>query len=74
MLGLLDERLAVPIEELSSRIEDVRRLISSRLLTLHIVEYPWGVEFEVGLRRREADYYRTNGSGGSTRISEAGTA
>jgi len=56
MLNLVKERLTLPLEEVSPRIGEVRNLISSCYLALLVVEYPWGVEFELTLSKEGADY------------------
>ena len=56
ILNLVKERRTLPLEEVPLRMEEVRKLISSRLLALLVVEYPWGVEFELGLSKKGADY------------------
>src|SRR5438132_8543482 len=56
MLNLVKERLTLPLEEVSPRIGEVRNLISSCHLALLVVEYPWGVEFELTLSKKGADY------------------
>src|SRR3989442_14464145 len=56
MLNLVKERLTLPLEEVSPRIGEVRNLISSCHLALLVVEYPWGVEFELMLSKKGADY------------------
>jgi hypothetical protein len=56
MLNLVKERLTLPLEEVSSRIGEVRSLISSCHLALLVVEYPWGVEFELTLSNKGAEY------------------
>ena len=55
ILNLVKERRTLPLEEVPHRMEEVRKLISSRLLALLVVEYPWGVEFKLGLSKKGAD-------------------
>src|SRR5438445_12515485 len=58
MLNLVKERLTLPLEEVSPRIGEVRNLISSCHLALLVVEYPWGVEFELTLTlSKKGAYY-----------------
>ncbi len=66
----------LPLEEVSSRMEEVRRLISSCHLRLHVVEYPWGVQFELGLSKKGSDYLAFQGkaAGGRAPIQEAKVA
>ncbi len=56
ILNLVKERRTLLLEEVPLRMEEVRKLIFSRLLALLVVEYPWGVEFELGLSKEGADY------------------
>jgi hypothetical protein len=56
ILNLVKERRTLALEEVPLLMEEVRDLISSCHLALLVVEYPWGVEFEVGLSRKGADY------------------
>jgi|SRR5437667_7054823 len=56
ILNLVKERRTLPLEKVPLRMEEVRNLISSCHLTLLVLEYPWGVEFELGLSRKGADY------------------
>ncbi len=48
--GLLEEILAhspVSIDQVSDRIDDVRRLIARGQITLKIVQCPWGIDFQL---------------------------
>ncbi|SRR5712691_1333718 len=56
ILNLVKERRTLPLEEVPLLMEEVRELIFSRLLALLVVEYPWGVEFELTLSKEGADY------------------
>ena len=56
ILNLVKERRTLPLEKVPLRMEEVRKLISSCHLRLLVLEYPWGVEFELGLSRKGADY------------------
>ena len=56
ILNFVKERRTLPLEEVSPRIGEVRNLISSCHLALLVVEYPWGVEFELTLSKKGADY------------------
>ena len=56
MLNLVKERVTLPLDEVSPRIGEVRSLITSRHLALLVVEYPWGVEFELTLSKKGTDY------------------
>src|SRR3989442_15751393 len=56
ILSLVKEKRNLPLEEVSPRMEEVRRLISSCHLALRVVEYPWGVQFELGLSKKGAEY------------------
>src|SRR2546422_7819713 len=56
ILNLVKERRTLPLEEVTLQLEEVRSLISSCHLALLVVEYPWGVEFELGLSKKGADY------------------
>ena len=55
------EMPTLPLENVSSRMEEVRRLVSSCHLRLLVVEYPWGVQFEIGLSKKGADYLANRG-------------
>ncbi len=37
----------VPVAEASIGIDEVRSLIQTGLVSLRIIQYPWGVEFEL---------------------------
>jgi hypothetical protein len=41
------ERSPLPLSEASSHIEEARALIASGLVTLRIVQYAWGLDFEL---------------------------
>ena len=56
ILNLVKERRTLPLEEVTLQLEEVRNLISSCHLALLVLEYPWGVEFELGLSKKGADY------------------
>ena len=56
ILSLVGDKRNLLLEEVSPRIEEVRNLISSCHLTLLVVEYPWGVQFELGLSKKGAEY------------------
>ena len=56
IMNLVKERRTLPLEEVTLQMEEVRNLISSCHLALLVVEYPWGVEFELGLSKKGADY------------------
>ena len=56
ILSLVKERRTLPLEEVTLQMEEVRNLISSCHLTLVVVEYPWGVQFELGLSKKGAEY------------------
>jgi hypothetical protein len=56
ILNLVKERPSLPLDEVSPYLREVRSLISSRHLALLVVEYPWGVEFELALSKKGADY------------------
>ncbi len=56
ILSVVGDKRNVPLEEVSPCMEEVRNLISSCHLALLVVEYPWGVEFELTLSKEGADY------------------
>src|SRR2546428_10765834 len=59
ILNLVKERRTLPLEEATLQMEEARNLISSCHLGLLGAEYPWGVEFELGLSKKGADYLAT---------------
>lgn len=56
ILSLVKEKRTLPLEEVSLGMEEVRSLISSCHLALLVLEYPWGVQFELGLSKKGANY------------------
>jgi len=43
---VLDSR-SVPVSEFPDRVEDMRKLISKGRVKLRVVNYPWGLDFEL---------------------------
>ena len=52
LLTMFAGRNSIPIDELASRVEDVRKLISSGRLYVTVLQRPWVVEFNVSLASR----------------------
>ncbi len=47
LLHRVVERSPLPIDEAASEIDDARHLIASGYITMKVVQYPWGLNFEL---------------------------
>lgn len=47
---------SVPVGELKEQIEEVRKLIGEGLIRMAIVQYVWGIEFNIELTHRGRAY------------------
>ncbi len=47
LLHKVVEHSPLPLDEASSQIDDARNLIASGYITMKVVQYPWGLDFEL---------------------------
>lgn len=47
LFALVSRKKSVAIDEVSDRIQDIKRLISEGYLQLEVSVHPWGLDFEL---------------------------
>lgn len=47
LFALVSRKKSVAIDEVSDRIQDIKRLISEGYMQLKVSVYPWGLDFEL---------------------------
>lgn len=47
LFALVSRKKSVAIDEVSDRIQDIKRLISEGYVRLEVSVYPWGLDFEL---------------------------